>query len=58
MLGYGWIYIFSLMIAASIAGLHVYWIRGRDRELCFKAFLHNTWIGATVFIGIALEVLL
>jgi 4-hydroxybenzoate polyprenyltransferase len=28
--------------------------RHRDRDACFRAFLHNHWVGATVFAGIAL----
>ena len=56
-LGYGWIFFSALSVSACIAAKHIYWIRGRDRQACFKAFLHNTWIGATVFAGIALEVL-
>jgi len=56
-LGYGWIFFASLSVAAMIAATHIQWIRGRDRQACFKAFLHNTWIGATVFVGIAFEVL-
>ena len=56
-LNYGWMYFLSLIVAAMIAALHIYWIRGRDRILCFRAFLNNTWIGATVFAGIACEVL-
>lgn len=30
-------------------------IRDRNPASCFKAFLHNNWIGATVFAGIALD---
>jgi len=56
-LGFGWIFFSALGVSACIAAKHIYWIRGRDRQACFKAFLHNTWIGATVFAGIALEVL-
>ena len=56
-LGYGWMYFASLSLSAMIAAKHIQWIRSRDRDACFKAFLHNTWIGATVFVGIALEVL-
>ena len=29
--------------------------RGRDRAGCFKAFLHNHWVGATIFAGIAVD---
>jgi len=56
-LAYGWKFYSALSVAAMIASVHVVWIGGRDRQACFKAFLHNTWIGATVFIGVALEVL-
>jgi 4-hydroxybenzoate polyprenyltransferase len=56
-LAYGWMFFLALSVAAGIAAKHIQWIRGRDRQLCFKAFLHNTWIGAVVFVGIALEVL-
>jgi 4-hydroxybenzoate polyprenyltransferase len=27
--------------------------RHRERDKCFRAFLHNQWVGATVFAGIA-----
>lgn len=56
-LGYGWMFYASLSLAAVIASVHIGWIRGRDRQACFKAFLHNTWIGAAVCAGFALEVL-
>lgn len=56
-LAYGWKFFSALIVAAMIASVHIGWIRQRDRQACFKAFLHNTWIGAVVFVGIALEVL-
>lgn len=56
-LAYGWMFFSTLSVAACIAATHIQWIRGRERKACFKAFLHNTWIGAIVFIGFALEVL-
>ena len=56
-LQYSWIFYASLSIAAIIASQHISWIKGRDRQACFKAFLHNTWFGAVIFIGIAIEVL-
>lgn len=58
LLSYGWKFYGALSVAAMIASVHIGWIGGRNREACFKAFLHNTWIGATVFVGIALEVLI
>lgn len=30
-------------------------IRGRERQRCFEAFLHNNWVGMIVFIGIVLN---
>jgi 4-hydroxybenzoate polyprenyltransferase len=56
-LSYGWIFYLSLIVAALIALVHISWIKSRERQACFKAFLHNTWIGAVIFTGIALEVL-
>ena len=29
--------------------------RGRERAACFRAFLHNNWVGMVVFAGIALD---
>jgi 4-hydroxybenzoate polyprenyltransferase len=48
----------GLAIAAAIAVYHYTLIRGRERMPCFKAFLHNNWLGASVFAGIALDYLL
>ena len=48
-------YYFGLLSAAGIAAYHYTLIRRRQREMCFKAFLHNNWFGATVFTGIALD---
>jgi 4-hydroxybenzoate polyprenyltransferase len=52
---YGFWYYASLAVAAGLALYHYRLIRGRTREGCFKAFRHNNWIGAVVFLGIALE---
>ena len=51
-------YYLGLFVACGIAALHIYWIRGRDRQQCFKAFLHNTWLGAAVFGGIGLQLII
>lgn len=48
-------YFLGLVCAAGIAGYHFSLIRGRDRALCFKAFKHNTWFGAAVFAGFAID---
>jgi 4-hydroxybenzoate polyprenyltransferase len=52
---YGLFYDAGLAAAAAIAGYHYFLIRGRERMRCFKAFLHNNWFGAAVFIGIVAE---
>ena len=52
---FGPFYYAGLAMAAAIASSHYRLIRDRTREGCFKAFLHNNWIGAAVFAGIALD---
>ena len=54
----GWPFYSALAIAAGIMGVHYTWIRGRERMACFKAFLHNNWVGGSIFAGIALDFLL
>ncbi|MCG6932916.1 MAG: 4-hydroxybenzoate octaprenyltransferase [Gallionella sp.] len=58
MVGLGWVYYAGLAIAACIAIYHYTLIRGRQRDRCFRAFLHNNWFGAAVFFGIVLDNLL
>ncbi|QFU77643.1 4-hydroxybenzoate octaprenyltransferase [Halioglobus maricola] len=48
-------YYLGLVIAAALCGYHQYLIRERDPDACFKAFLHNNWVGAVIFAGIALD---
>ena len=50
-----WPYFCALGLAGSVAGYHYWLIRQRDRAKCFKAFLHNHWIGLIIFVGIALD---
>lgn len=51
----GPLYFAGLLVAAGIAAYHWTLIRDRSREGCFRAFNHNTWFGAAVFAGIALD---
>jgi 4-hydroxybenzoate polyprenyltransferase len=51
----GWPYYVGLAIAGGIAIYHYTLIRARGREQCFKAFLHNNWLGFTVFCGIMFD---
>ncbi|QSX79956.1 4-hydroxybenzoate octaprenyltransferase [Agrilutibacter solisilvae] len=48
----------ALGLVAVLVAWQFHLARGRDREGCFKAFLHNHWVGATVFAGIALALAL
>ena len=48
----------GVSVAAVISAYHFTLIRSRDPAQCFKAFLHNNWIGASIFAGIALDFLL
>ena len=52
---YGTAYYVGLAVAAAIAVYHYRLIRGRSREGCFKAFLHNNWLGAAIFAGIVAD---
>ena len=49
-------------IALGVAALLVAWqfviARRRGRDACFRAFLHNHWVGMVVFAGIAAALLL
>ncbi|MEI7429933.1 MAG: 4-hydroxybenzoate octaprenyltransferase [Betaproteobacteria bacterium] len=54
----GWVFYAGMSVAAVIAGYHFTLIRSRDPARCFKAFLHNNWIGTSIFAGIALDYLL
>jgi 4-hydroxybenzoate polyprenyltransferase len=48
----GWI----LALGCAIYELRL--IATRKRDACFKAFLHNNWLGASLFLGILLGLLL
>ena len=48
----------AFAVAAAQAAWHYTLIRGRTREGCFVAFSQNHWLGATVFAGIALALIL
>jgi 4-hydroxybenzoate polyprenyltransferase len=50
--GLAWPYHVGLVIAAGMMGYHYTLIRGRSRAGCFKAFLHNNWVGGAIFAGI------
>ncbi|HYG55223.1 MAG TPA: 4-hydroxybenzoate octaprenyltransferase [Burkholderiales bacterium] len=47
-----WPYYAGLGVAAAMMLYHWRLIRDRSREGAFKAFMHNNWVGAAVFLGI------
>jgi 4-hydroxybenzoate polyprenyltransferase len=51
----GLAYFAGLTAALGLAGYQYLMIRSRSREDCFRAFLHNNWIGAAIFVGIVAD---
>lgn len=45
----------ALLLIAGLFCYHQYLIRDRVAASCFRAFLHNNWVGAALFAGVALH---
>lgn len=54
-LGLGWPYYAGIGASVGFVLTHYQWIRDRSREGCFKAFLHNNWVGGAIFAGLAAD---
>lgn len=52
--GLAWPFYLGLAAAAGMMVYHWTLIRGRSRDGCFKAFMHNNWVGGAVFAGVVL----
>ena len=50
-----WAFYAGLGGALALAVYHYTLIRDREPVRCFKAFLHNNWIGASIFAGIVAD---
>ncbi|WP_018152406.1 4-hydroxybenzoate octaprenyltransferase [Leeia oryzae] len=48
-------YFAGLLVAVGIAFYHYILIRTRERARCFKAFLHNNWLGFAIFTGLVID---
>jgi 4-hydroxybenzoate polyprenyltransferase len=57
MAGLAWPFYAGLAAAWAMMVYHWFLIRGRSREGCFKAFMHNNWVGGAIFAGIVLSFL-
>ena len=53
--GLGGVYWAGLGVALALVAYEFWLARGRERDACFRAFLHNHWVGAVVFAGLALD---
>ncbi len=53
--GRGGYYYAGLAAAAGLAVHQLWLIRARDRDACFRAFLHNNRYGAVIFIGVVMD---
>ena len=42
----------GLAVAAGMMLRHWFWIRGRERMPCFRAFMDTNWVGAAIFAGL------
>lgn len=52
-----WIYYVGLVLAGLLILYHFILIKNREPAMCFKAFLHNNWVGAAIFAGIFINFL-
>jgi 4-hydroxybenzoate polyprenyltransferase len=53
----GLLYFLGLVLAVLCVVMQYHWIKTRQRDACFKAFMNNNWMGAAVFAGLALDYL-
>ena len=56
--GLGDIFNGALLVAAALFAYQQWMIRERRPDACFKAFLHNNWVGMVLFLGVAMDYLI
>ena len=47
-----WPWYAGVLVAAGLFVLQQVWVKERQREACFRAFLNNNWVGLSIFIGL------
>lgn len=57
LLAFSWPFYLSLIIAAGLFSYQQMLIIDNNRDRCFKAFLHNHYVGMVIFLGIFVEYL-
>lgn len=57
-LGWSWPIYAALGVVIALFGYQQWLIRNRHRDNCLQAFLHNNYVGLTIFLGIALHYVL
>lgn len=55
--GLGLYYNVALIVSAALFSYQQYLIRARRPDDCFRAFLHNNWVGMIIFAGVVLSYL-
>lgn len=51
----GALFYLGLLGAAACFAWQQWLIRERDRDACFRAFLHNHWVGLIIFVSVVLD---
>jgi 4-hydroxybenzoate polyprenyltransferase len=54
-MGLAWPYYLGLVAAAGLSAFQQWLIREREPAACFRAFLHNNWVGMVIFIGLVAQ---
>lgn len=54
-MGLGWPYYLGLVAAAVLSAYQQWLIRHREPAACFRAFLHNNWVGMAIFLGLVAQ---
>jgi 4-hydroxybenzoate polyprenyltransferase len=57
MAGRGWEFLAGMIAAAALAVYVFTLIRTREGASCWRAFVHNNWVGMAIFLGFALDYL-